>query len=184
MTEDFDPAQLDPDERAEIAAQIPVMSAAWRFITPALQNNDLAAAWPAVDPSLQLCWAQSWLELNRVDVAADGYDLDEVAVAFTDDPPCHPLWRHFSRVLLRDLRGVADLDPDTWGIGGNARLLAVDIELLYLQDKTGLEGGVWQPGQERFVVPVVMRLTDTQWRVLNFGSETIPTPGWPPTLHE
>ena len=184
MTEDFDPAQFDPDERAEIAAQTPVMSAAWRFITPALQNNDLAAAWPAVDPSLQLCWAQSWLDLNRVDIAADGYDLDEVALAFTDDPPSHPLWRHFSRVLLRDLHGVADLDPDTWGIGGNARLLAVDIELLYLQDKTGLEVGVWQPGQERFVVPVVMRLTDTQWRVLNFGSETIPTPGWPPTLHE
>jgi len=128
MTEDFDPAQFDPDERAEIAAQTPVMSAAWRFITPALQNNDLAAAWPAVDPSLQLCWAQSWLDLNRVDVAADGYDLDKVAVAFTDDPPSHPLWRHFSRVLLRDLHGVADLDPDTWGIGGNARLLAVDID--------------------------------------------------------
>ncbi len=183
MTEDFDPAQLDPDECEEIEAQIPVISAAWRFITPALLDHDLVAAWPAVDPDLRLCWAQAWLDLHRSDAAADGYDLDDVALAITDDAPSHPLWPHFSRVLLRDLHSVADIDPDTWGIGGNARLLAVDTELLYLQEKTGLEGGVWQPGQERFVVPVVMRLADDQWRVLNFGSETIPTSGWPPTLH-
>ncbi len=90
----------------------------------------------------------------------------------------------FPGSLLRDPQGIADFDPDTWGIGANARLHAVDIELLYLQDKTGLEGDVWQPGQERFVLPVVMRLGDDEWRVLNFGSETIPRPGWPPTLHE
>ena len=151
MTEDFDP-ELDPDERAEIAAQIPVISAAWRFIIPALQDHDLAAAWPAVDPTLRLCWAQEWLDLNRSDAVGDGYDLDQVAVALTDDAPNHPLWRHFSRVLLRDPQGIADFDPDAWGIGANARLHAVDIELLYLQDKTGLEGDVWQPGQERFVL--------------------------------
>jgi len=29
-----------------------------------------------------------------------------------------------------------------------------------------------------------MRLGDDEWRVLNFGSETVPRPGWPPTLHE
>jgi hypothetical protein len=184
MTDDFDPTQLDPDEREEIVAQIPVVSAAWRFIIPALRDDDLAAAWPAVDPCLRLCWAQVWLGLNRADAEAEGYDLGEVADALAEEAPTHPLWRQFSRVLLRDLHGVADLDPDAWGIGANARVLGVDIELLYLQDKTGLEGDMWRAGVERLVLPIVMRLHDDQWRVLNYGSETIPTPGWPPTLFD
>jgi len=182
MTDEFDPAQLDPDEFSRIRAQIPVTSAAWRFLTPALRDNDLTVAWPAVDLTLRLCWAQAWLGLNRAQAAADGYDLHEVAVALTDDAPSHPLWRHFSRVLLRDLHGVANVDPNTWGIGANVRVVDVDTEVLYLQDMTGLEGGVWQPGQERSVLPIVMRLAHGQWRVLNFGSETVPIPGWPPTL--
>lgn len=184
MTDNFDPAQLDPDEREVIAAQIPVVSAAWRFIIPALQDEDLAAAWPAVDPCLRMCWAQEWLGLNSADAEAEGYDLAQVADELADEAPTHTLWRHFSRVLLRDILGIVHLDPDTWCIGANARILGVDIELLYLQDKTGLEGDTWQPGMERLVLPIVMRLDDEQWRILNYGSETIPTPGWPPTLHE
>ncbi len=174
MTDDFDPSQLDPDEREEIVAQIPVVSAAWRFIIPALRDDGR--------PVPSLCWAQGWLGLNRADAEAEGYDLGQVAVALADEVPTHPLWRHFSRVLLRDLHGVADLDPDVCGVGANARVFGVDIELLYLQEKTGLEGDIWQTGVERLVLPIVMRLNDNQWRVLNYGSETIPIPGWPPTL--
>ncbi len=33
--------------REEIVAQIPVVSAAWRFIIPALRDDDFAAAWSA-----------------------------------------------------------------------------------------------------------------------------------------
>ena len=64
------------------------------------------------------------------------------------------------------------------------RVLGIDIELLHLQDKTRLEGDIWQPGVERLVLPIVMRLNDDQWRVLDYGSETVPTPGRPPTLYE
>ena len=87
------------------------------FSAPSLQDNDLTAAWPAVHPTLRLCWAQAWLKLNRADATADGNDLDEVAAALTDDAPDHHLWRPYFRVRLRGLHGVADFHPTTWGIG-------------------------------------------------------------------
>jgi len=136
----------------QIAAQIPVISAAWQFVIPALQDHDLAAAWPAVDPTLRLCWAREWLDLNRSDAVGDGYDLDQVAVAPTDDSPNHPLWRHFPGSCCGTCGASPILTPTSGVSEPLPASTAVDIELLYLQDKTGLEGDVWQPGQERFVL--------------------------------
>lgn len=42
--------------------------------------------------------------------------------------------------------------------------------MLYLHPQRP-EGGVWQPGQQREVLPVVMFRGDGEWRVDNFGSE-------------
>jgi len=88
---DFDPNQLPEDERAEIAAQIPVISAAWSFLEPFYAAGDLAAAWPSVDPLLRLCWAQWWLEANASSVTANGFDADEVAQVFVAQAAAHSL---------------------------------------------------------------------------------------------
>lgn len=61
-------------------------------------------------------------------------------------------------------------------------MIAPDVELLYLHDLSALPGGVWEPGATAMVIPIVMRLSDGAWRLLNLRSETIPTPGWPPDL--
>ena len=179
---DFDPLDLPEEERAEISAQIPVISAAWSFLTPFYKAGDLAAAWPFADPLLRLCWAQWWLDANRIAIKQNGYDLDEEARALAlDDPEANPLWQHFARVVLRDFRAAYPLNPRTWAIGAHPRVLAPDTEVLYVHREQP-EGGVWLPGATSEVVPLVMHLSAGRWRVLNVGHEHIPEPGWPPTL--
>lgn len=179
---DFGPDDVDPEEFAAIAAQLPVVSAAWNFINCVYMDQRIDAAWPFIDPTLRLCWVQSWIDANGQAISEDGYDRETVAAALKVTRPRHPLWRNFQRVWLRDLRGLIDFDPETYGIGSNARVLAVDTELLYLQDKSGLIDSRWEAGTERTVFPIVMRYASGQWRVLNFGSDTVPEPGWPPHL--
>jgi len=181
MEDDADPGRLPEGIQAEVAVQIPVISAGWSFLEPFYVAGDLAAAWPAVDPLLRLCWAQWWLQANAASITATGYDVDEVANAFVAQADDHPLWEHFARVVLRDFREALPLVPDTWAIGATPRILAVDTEVLYVHRKQP-EGGLWQPGTSSEVVPLVMRLNGNHWRVLNLGCERVPAPGWPPAL--
>jgi hypothetical protein len=132
----------------ETAAQIPVISAAWRFLVPFYEDKNLGAAWPHTDPTLRLCWAQWWADANRTALQANGHDLDKVAQALADVGGRHGLWPDFERVVIRDV--PAD--------------------------------GIWAPEAASEVVPLVMRLTDDAWRVLNLGYEALPEPGWPPKL--
>ena len=164
-----------------MAVQIPVISAAQSFLASFYAAGDLVATWPSVDPLLRLCWAQWWLEANASSLTADGYDVEEVAQAFVAQADAHPLWEHFARVLLRDFRAALPLNPDTCAIGVSPRIVALDTEVLYAHREQP-EGGLWQPGATSEVVPLVMRLNGEHWRVLNLGSERIPSPGWPPTL--
>ncbi len=164
----------------EVSAQVPVISAAWRFLKPFYEDGNLAAAWPSVDPVLRLCWAQWWLHANATQVAADGH-LDQVAQTFVAETDAHPLWPHFSRVVLRDFRAAFPLDPSTWGIGAAPRVLAPDTELLYVH-RHQPAGGLWPPGATSEVVPLVMHLAEGRWCVVNLGYERVPVPGWPPAL--
>ena len=174
MTED--------DDFAATAAQVSVISAAWRFLTPFYEWSDLRAAWPNADPVLRLCWAQWWLHANRESLEARGYDREEVAGALASPAAGHHrLWGDFERVVLRDFRAVFPLDPSTWGIGASPRVLAPGVELLYVHRRIPT-GGYWPADATAEVVPLVMRFAEEGWRVLNFGYERIPMPGWPPTL--
>ena len=90
-------------------------------------------------------------------------------------------WEHFERVILRDFTAAFPLDPSTWGIGAAPRVLAADVELLYVHRQIP-EGGVWPSRASAEVVPLLMRLGGGDWRVFNLGSERLPEPGWPPRL--
>ena len=50
----------------------------------------------------------------------------------------------------------------------------MDLEVLYLHNTESRTDVAWQPGETRPVVPILMRYTDESWKVLNFGSESIP----------
>ncbi len=165
----------------ETAAQIPVISAAWRFLVPFYEEKNLGAAWPHTDPTLRLCWAQWWADVNRTALQANGHDLDKVAQALADVGGRHGLWPDFERVVIRDFQAAFSLDPRGWGIGTAPRVLAPDVELLYVHRNVPADG-IWAPEAASEVVPLVMRLTDDAWRVLNLSYEALPEPGWPPKL--
>lgn len=173
MTED--------EQNAETTAQLPVISAAWRFLVPFYEDKDLAAAWPHADPTLRLCWAQWWADANGPAMQANGHNLDEVARALADDNGRHGLWPDFERVVIRDFQAACPLESGSWGIGTIPRVVAPDVELLYVH-RNPPAGGIWAPGAAADVLPLVMRLMDDVWRVLNLGYEAVPVPGWPPKL--
>lgn len=171
----------DDTEAAEVAAQLPVIQAAWRFLRPFYESGSLEQAWPNADPALRLCWAQWWLHANDVQLRRAGHDLARAADELSAENTDSPLWPHFERVVLRDFRAAFPLDPTTWGIGAAPRVLGPDTELLYVHREVP-QDGIWLPGATAQVVPVVLRLGDRGWQVLNLGYDRVPQPGWPPAL--
>lgn len=169
------------DDAAQ-AAQMPIIGAAASLLKSLYVDADLRAAWPRVHPSLRLCWVQGWAVVNRQALEEHGYALDEVARSMAlIDGPAHPLWGDFARVLLRDLKAASPIDLQAASIGTETRVLGIDVELLYVHTATP-ETCTWEAGAAAEVVPLVMKLTDGDWQVLNIGSEAVPVPGWPPRL--
>ena len=180
--DEFAGLPLPGDEDFEsTAAQLPVIKAAWRFLGPFYQSDHLSDAWPHMDPTLQLCWAQWWAEANRSAMEAQLRDPAKLASALAVAGPAHGFWPFFERVVLRDFRAAFPANPNTWGIGTAPRVIGPDIELLYLHPEIP-PGGIWPEGAAAEVIPLVMRYDGTEWRVLNLGSERIPEPGMPPLL--
>lgn len=141
-------------------------------------EQDLRTAWHLTDPEFRTCLAQRWILDNEQEFASSAWERDEVVSAFEADAPDHELWHHFERVHLRGWRQLGDLTQ--FGTGTATRVVALDVEevLLFPPEVTEL-----QPGEESPAVPILLRHTpEVGWRVLNFGSEVVPQPGWPPLL--
>lgn len=172
---------MDPGERARFQGHLELVSVVWRFLRAVVLEGDLRAGWASVDPVLRLCLAQQWALDNAAAVAAGGYDREALAAALAQEQPVHERWPDFERVHVKGLRQILP-SADTWGIGGNTRLVAPDVELLYLHDTRDLSEGVWRPDQPRRVWPLLMRWDHQNWLILNVSSETFPQPGWPPVL--
>lgn len=177
----FDPNDLPDDILHDIAAQTAVVSAAWKFLQ-AFYGGDLTAAWSVMHPLFRLCLAQWWADANRDSFEATGYSVEKTAEELAQSSPGeHELWSSFARVILRDFRSAFPLDPDRAGIGSTPRVLALDTELLYVHPEPPANG-LWQSGASSRAYGLVMQLTEGQWAVMNWGSEAVPSPGYPPTL--
>lgn len=174
MTDSFHPGLSDPEDWEEAAVQAPVALAVLSFLRVAVQEKDFLATCEALDPQLRQSWAAAWVEANSSALAREGYDLGEVRSALADGQAGHELWSHFSRVTLREIASLVPSKPDWWGIGSTARVVGMDLEVLYLHNTEGRTDVAWQPGETRPVVPILMRYTDESWKVLNFCSESIP----------
>lgn len=168
-------------DKVAAAAQLPIIEAAWDFLQSFYGRADLRGAWPRVHPTLRLCWVQWWLTANRGAIKAEGLALEEVAPLLAEPEPLHPLWEHFQRVLTRDLTAAVPLDVETASIGMAPRPMGVDLELLYVHAHAP-SSGVWEAEADSEAAPLVMRLTDDEWQVMNLGYEAVPVPGWPPRL--
>lgn len=163
----------------EDAMHYPVAKAGSAFTQAIWGDQNITGAWPLVDPLLRRCWAQAWLKDQREHTQAVGFDPDEVVEAFTVDEPDHPLWCVFEElqldVLLKWRQGVHE-----WGMTARHIVVGLDIELLYALPRS--TAALVVPEGSPYV-PLLMRYDqDAGWRVLNFLSEQVPVPGWPPQL--
>jgi hypothetical protein len=173
----MDPEQIEAEA---LAAQKPVMQAAWAFAGAYWVDQDMRAAWRATHPTMRRCWAQAWLMPMLDEARRDGYDRDEVAEAFTADEVDHPLWRPFARTTAKHA-ATLPVDRDTWGVKVNPDFTAPGVMLVRLLPIP--KGGAILPGEEYVAVPLLMQYDEGPgWRLLNFVSEQIPEPGWPPQL--
>lgn len=177
----FDPSNLPDESLEDIAAQTAVVSAAWKFLR-SFYDGDFSTAWTVMHPVFRLCLVQWWAHANRDSLEATGYSVEKTAEELAQSSPGeHELWGSFARVILRDMRNAYPLDPAVAGIGSTPRVLALDTELLYVHPEPPANG-LWLPGEFSMAYGLVMRLTEGQWAVLNWGSEAVPTPGYPPAL--
>jgi hypothetical protein len=174
MTDNIHPGLLEPDDWQEAAVQAPLALAALGFLRAVVLDNDLPAAWDLAHDRLRTSWAAAWVKANATSLARDAHDLQAVESDLAGGRHEHDLWIHFARVVIRDVSSLVPAAPEHWGIGATARVVGLDLELLYLHDTGGRTDMVWNPGETKPVVPVLMSHTDGAWKVLNLGSETIP----------
>jgi hypothetical protein len=129
-----------------------------------------------------LCLAQQWIMDNRANIELGGFVRDDVAAALAEAEPDHPLWEDFERVHVRSFRELLP-SYDTCGIGDGQRPVGEDAELVYLHpDAHALPDEIWQPDDDqRPVLPFLLRQHADRWLIANYGSESLPKPGWPPT---
>ncbi|WP_405585323.1 hypothetical protein [Streptomyces sp. NBC_01092] len=173
---------MDPESEdiAVYAAQAPLAKAAWAFVGAYWVDYDMRAAWLATHPTLRRCWVQAWLMPHLDDARAEGYDLDELAEAFADDEVEHPLWEPFARTQIEQ-GATLPVDRETWGTKVNPDFIAPGVMLVRLLPVP--DSGVIQPGERYMSVPLLMQHDEGPgWRLLNFVSDQVPVPGWPPQL--
>lgn len=174
---------MDPeheDDDAVYAAQAPVMRAAWAFAGAYWVDHDMRATWRATHPTLRRCWAQAWLMPLLDQARAEGFEPDEVVEAFAADEVDHPLWRPFARTTAKGAAGE-NVSRETWGVKVNPDFVAPEVMLVRLLPIP--DSGVIQPDELYASVPLLMQYDEGPgWRTLNFVSEQIPEPSWPPNL--
>lgn len=171
--EDLTPQQL------EDAAHSVVCNVGFAFTQAVWGDHSLTEAWPHVDPLLRRCWAQGWLKDQRQTARAQGFDPDEIVEAFTTEQPHHPLWCVFEQLQLEELHGWRQ-GVHEWVVSAEHKLIGVDLELLYMLPRPE-QGDVVAEGTP--FVPLLMSYDrEAGWRVLNFISEQVPVPGWPPQM--
>lgn len=173
--------QMSPAERVRFLGHVKIVAAVEKFVASVCDQHDLTSTWPGVDPNLRLCMAQQWILANARSFEAQGYGRDEVAAILADERPDHPLWQHFERVQVRSISGIMP-DPMVRKVGAATRLLAPDVELLFVHDHTGRDGNYCLPGVQCPMLPMAMRWDGQSWLAASFGTESLPIPGWPPTF--
>jgi len=169
---------LTPQDR-EDAAHAAVCTAGFAFTQAVWGDRSLTKAWPLIDPTLRRCMAQAWLHGQEETALQVGFEPDDVVEAFAEERPEHPLWCVFENLQLPDLLewmpGVHE-----WMVTARHIVLDLDVELLYMLPRPD-EGDVVPEGSP--FLPLVMRYDQAAgWQVLNFVSEAMPAPGWPPQM--
>ncbi|MEU2718397.1 hypothetical protein [Streptomyces sp. NPDC007205] len=165
---------------ARYVTQAPVMNAAWAFAEAYWIDKDIRGAWRATHPTLRRCWTQTWLIPLLEQGSVGGYDPNAVVEAFAEDEVDHVLWKLFARAQVKRTAPVA-VDREAWGVKADPEFVAPDVVLVRLLSIPA--GGAVRLDEMVASVPLLMQYdVEPGWRLLNFFSDQIPVPGWPPQL--
>lgn len=192
-----DESQSDDELQAHFGPHGPVASAS-DWLAAILEARDYALAWTMMSPDLRLVRAQAWLWNNREFFERAAETLDEQAAMLAEVPSQHPYWEEFAEIeLSMFLEGFPADEYENVGIASRPRPLAPGLELVLfipMADAEALEGarrreggGVIVGGDDEGTpvntfAQIAVSHDGQQWWVAGHHGETLPEPGWPPTL--
>jgi hypothetical protein len=166
-------------EQVDDAMHTAVRDAGMAFARALWGERSFTPAWPHLDPVLRRCLAQTWLLGQEDLVRREGFEPDDVVEAFAVDQPEHPLWAVFEELQLPDLLAWWP-GADAWLPTTKYTVLDLDVESFYLVPPPAEGEAV--PEDSPFLLLVMRYDREAGWRVLNFFSEAMPVPGWPPRM--
>lgn len=148
-----------------------------------LQLGAYGAGIELADHNWLLCRLHAWLWNNREHYGPEIEDLDMLVSTMlqpSDEP--HPVWQEFAASESRQFADAwSDVDFDSYGLAGNRRRVAADLDLVILAP-VGPSGGYFVmtatavPDAMTFLV----RHADDGWRVANHLGVAPPQASWPP----
>lgn len=164
--------RLNPGMQADIAL---------RFIK-LLQLGAYGAAIELADPNWLICRLQAWLWNNREHFGPTEEALDALVDAMASQGSEHPTWHEFAESESRQFAAAwASLDVDHYGIAGNRRRIAADLDLVILVP-VGTAGGYFVTSATAIpdAMTVLVRRTESGWRIANHLGIAPPLQAWPP----
>lgn len=144
------------------------------------------AAWALMEENLRTCAVQQWVWANREHPTIAG-DIEGVVADLVEADVDDDDWRTFAGYFAQESREEW-MDWYRRGIGAMAdsRPIGPDLELVLLVPTDG-QGTIIVDDSNRAQVDeatkrFLVRLgTDGCWRLASLDSQTVPTPGLPPT---
>lgn len=148
-----------------------------------LQLGAYEAALDLADDNWLLCRLQSWLWNNREHYGPGIPELERHLDEMAADLSAHATWSDFVTSEAHQFgRAWGDVDFDSYGVAGNRRRVAADLDVVILAP-VGPAGGYFV--MSATAVPDAMvflvRYADERWRVSNHLGISPPSPGWPST---
>jgi hypothetical protein len=145
----------------------------------AVQLGRYDLAWAMTDPRLRLTRAQAWIWNNRKDADIATVDRDDLAAAFAEERPTHPLWDDFAATELHQMREVyGPFQAESWGASSGPSTTGPDYVLVLFAHLSS-EPRILTDQPQVFSLAFLMRANGPRWALAAFA-DSLPTPGWPP----
>lgn len=161
----------DPDDGA--------VEAALAWVRAALDERDLAAAWPLTDPPFRKVLAQHWILNSPPDVVGPPEQWEALADALAASPSTHPLWERFASERLARWREFwPGFSAVTWGVKARSDPRP-DIAVIAFVEPRGKLMSL-RPGPPLDFRHLAVRRTPDGWLLAGLDGNHIFRPGWPP----
>ena len=179
-----EPPQSAEEVKAHLGPDGPV-APAYDFLA-AIYRGKFRAVWRLMDENLRRACLQDVLWANRaaphtLPRYAWRHRDELVDMLAVDEPPRNDFWVAFQARQLEALAEAVTDDPRGLSAASRPRPMGDDLELVLLIDSQGQTYGVDRPTAVKVTFAMLMRRTDTGWRVAAMQTDTPPVQGYPPT---